>query len=91
MVLHVGDVAYADGNADVWDSFMEEIEPIASRVPYMVGIGKHLTTAKRIELLFACLSACCALCVLLHAHGLCTRLIWRPRGGPSFQWRTPVA
>lgn len=41
LVLHVGDLAYADGSHKVWDSFMRAIEPIASRVPYMVGVGNH--------------------------------------------------
>ncbi|GIL70681.1 hypothetical protein Vretimale_3776 [Volvox reticuliferus] len=38
---HAGDLAYADGKYKVWDSFMEQIEPLASRVPYMIGIGNH--------------------------------------------------
>lgn len=41
MVLHVGDIAYANGRENVWDSFMEAIEPVASRVPYMVAVGNH--------------------------------------------------
>ena len=43
MVLHVGDVAYADGREYVWDSFMDAIEPAASRVPYMVAVGALAT------------------------------------------------
>lgn len=42
MVLHVGDIAYANGRSDVWDSFMDAIEPAASRVPYMVAVGERL-------------------------------------------------
>ncbi|KXZ48140.1 hypothetical protein GPECTOR_30g236 [Gonium pectorale] len=41
LVLHIGDLAYADGKYKVWDSFMAQIEPLASRLPYMVGIGNH--------------------------------------------------
>ncbi|GLI58698.1 hypothetical protein VaNZ11_000448, partial [Volvox africanus] len=41
LILHVGDLAYADGKFKVWDSFMAQIEPLASRVPYMIGIGNH--------------------------------------------------
>jgi hypothetical protein len=40
-ILHVGDISYADGDPEIWDSFMDSIEPIASRVPYMVAIGNH--------------------------------------------------
>ncbi|TYZ54586.1 hypothetical protein PybrP1_009050, partial [[Pythium] brassicae (nom. inval.)] len=38
-LLHVGDVSYARGKAHVWDKFFHLIEPIATRVPYMVSIG----------------------------------------------------
>eukprot|EP00775_Hariotina_reticulata_P005096 gene5096-5337_t len=41
LILHVGDISYADGDPDIWDSFMDSLEPIASRVPYMVAIGNH--------------------------------------------------
>ncbi len=41
LVLHVGDISYADGYQSHWDDFMRLIEPIASRVPYMVGPGNH--------------------------------------------------
>lgn len=40
-LLHIGDVSYARGFGAVWDAFMTAIEPIAARVPYMVGIGNH--------------------------------------------------
>lgn len=36
-----GDLAYADGKYKIWDSFMSQIEPLAARIPYMVGIGNH--------------------------------------------------
>lgn len=41
LVVHIGDVSYARGYAYIWDAFFHEIEPIATRVPYMVGIGNH--------------------------------------------------
>ncbi|WIA30488.1 hypothetical protein OEZ86_000572 [Tetradesmus obliquus] len=41
LILHVGDISYANGDPDIWDSFMDGIQPIASRVPYMVAIGNH--------------------------------------------------
>ncbi|CAF1112961.1 unnamed protein product [Adineta steineri] len=40
-LLHIGDISYARGIGALWDSFMTQIQPIAARVPYMVGIGNH--------------------------------------------------
>ena len=40
-LLHIGDISYAMGIAVLWDSFMTQMGPIASRVPYMVSIGNH--------------------------------------------------
>lgn len=40
-VIHNGDIGYADGDQSHWDVFMRKIEPIASRVPYMVSPGNH--------------------------------------------------
>lgn len=34
--MHVGDLAYADGRHKTWDAFMQAIEPVASRLPWMV-------------------------------------------------------
>ena len=45
MVLHVGDVSYANGDPAIWDSFMDGIEPIASRVPYMIAVGAACSAA----------------------------------------------
>lgn len=41
MLLHIGDISYANGDPDIWDTFMQEIEPYASMAPYMIGIGNH--------------------------------------------------
>ena len=41
LVLHVGDISYANGVVKIWDTFMRYIEPYASRAPYMIGIGNH--------------------------------------------------
>lgn len=41
MVLHIGDICYANGYLSQWDQFTAQIEPIASSVPYMVGSGNH--------------------------------------------------
>lgn len=32
---------YADGRHKIWDTFMELIEPYASRVPYQIAVGNH--------------------------------------------------
>lgn len=43
MVLHVGDFAYNmdTDNARVGDQFMRNIQPIASKIPYMTCVGNH--------------------------------------------------
>ncbi|KAG1341936.1 Nucleotide pyrophosphatase/phosphodiesterase [Cocos nucifera] len=41
IVLHIGDLCYANGYLSQWDQFTAQIEPIASTVPYMVGSGNH--------------------------------------------------
>ncbi|KAK7809639.1 putative inactive purple acid phosphatase 27, partial [Quercus suber] len=37
IVFHIGDIAYADGYITDWDQFLQQVEPIASTVPYMVA------------------------------------------------------
>jgi len=46
LTLHVGDLAYAGVNSHgewepTWDSWMSQISPIASKMPYMVSNGNH--------------------------------------------------
>ncbi|KAL3137475.1 hypothetical protein ABBQ38_004764 [Trebouxia sp. C0009 RCD-2024] len=41
LVLHVGDISYANGDPEIWDTFMDYIEPYSSRAPYMISIGNH--------------------------------------------------
>ena len=41
VVIHAGDIGYADGYMVHWDTFFNKIQPIASRVPYMVAPGNH--------------------------------------------------
>ncbi|PUZ67580.1 hypothetical protein GQ55_3G447400 [Panicum hallii var. hallii] len=41
MVIHIGDLSYANGYLSQWDQFTAQIEPIASTVPYMIGSGNH--------------------------------------------------
>ena len=40
-ILHIGDVSYARGYAAEWESFMNMIEPVARRVPWMTAVGNH--------------------------------------------------
>lgn len=48
-VLHCGDISYSglesqsdkEKDTQLWDLFMTEIEPIASRAPYHVAVGNH--------------------------------------------------
>ena len=37
MVMHIGDICYANGYLSQWDQFTAQVEPIASTVPYMVA------------------------------------------------------
>jgi 3',5'-cyclic AMP phosphodiesterase CpdA len=41
VVIHSGDVGYADGFMPHWDVFMNKVQSIASRIPYMVVPGNH--------------------------------------------------
>jgi hypothetical protein len=40
-MLHVGDLSYANGNPEIWDSFIEGLQPFAARLPYMIAVGNH--------------------------------------------------
>eukprot|EP01118_Nematostelium_gracile_P011370 TRINITY_DN401_c0_g1_i3.p1 TRINITY_DN401_c0_g1~~TRINITY_DN401_c0_g1_i3.p1 ORF type:complete len:559 (+),score=114.40 TRINITY_DN401_c0_g1_i3:100-1776(+) len=41
LVIHIGDISYAVGYEAQWDVFLDQIEPIATKVPYMTCIGNH--------------------------------------------------
>ncbi|KAH9602631.1 hypothetical protein KSS87_005116 [Heliosperma pusillum] len=41
IVFHIGDICYANGYLSQWDQFTAQIEPIASKVPYMIASGNH--------------------------------------------------
>ncbi len=41
VVIHSGDISYADGFEPHWDVFFNKIQPIAARIPYMVTPGNH--------------------------------------------------
>lgn len=40
-VLHAGDLAYSGGDPAVWDAFMQQIQLLTSRGPYMPAVGNH--------------------------------------------------
>ena len=46
LILHVGDLSYANGDPDIWDSFFDGLEPFAASVPYMVAVGNHEVRAQ---------------------------------------------
>ncbi|KAM0836044.1 hypothetical protein ACQ4PT_062558 [Festuca glaucescens] len=41
VVFHIGDISYANGYLSQWDQFTQQVEPITSRVPYMLASGNH--------------------------------------------------
>lgn len=41
IVFHIGDITYANGYLSQWDQFTAQVEPITSRVPYMLASGNH--------------------------------------------------
>jgi len=41
MVVHFGDLAYAWSCGFTWEVWQSQIEPIATRMPYMVSVGNH--------------------------------------------------
>jgi len=41
LVLHSGDLSYARGEGEVWERWMDMIEPLSSHAPYMISMGNH--------------------------------------------------
>ena len=41
MVLHAGDLSYADCDQPRWDTYAQLVDPLASRVPWMTVAGNH--------------------------------------------------
>jgi hypothetical protein len=37
IVFHIGDITYANGYISQWDQFTSQVEPIASKVAYMIA------------------------------------------------------
>ena len=49
LVLHVGDLSYADGHPPRWDTFGRLAEPLFSRTPVLVTPGNHDVTLNGLE------------------------------------------
>jgi len=41
LIMHVGDISYAQGYVADWDVFFDQMLPVTSRVPYMTIPGNH--------------------------------------------------
>ncbi|EGD77454.1 hypothetical protein PTSG_08549 [Salpingoeca rosetta] len=41
LLMHIGDISYARGYVSQWEQFHDQIEPIATSLPYMTAIGNH--------------------------------------------------
>eukprot|EP00731_Ephydatia_muelleri_P012123 Em0006g1017a len=41
IVLHIGDITYALGYSSMWEVYFDQIQQIATSVPFMVAIGNH--------------------------------------------------
>lgn len=41
LVLHAGDVSYAEGDQVAWNAWFNMVEPVAASAPWMVAIGNH--------------------------------------------------
>jgi len=41
LILHIGDIAYADGVSWTWEQFHDGVQDISTLVPYMTCIGNH--------------------------------------------------
>ena len=41
LILHAGDLSYADCNQDRWDSYADMVEPLSSSRPWMFTAGNH--------------------------------------------------
>jgi len=41
VVVHAGDIAYADGYQARWDQYFRRVQPMLANIPYMVAPGNH--------------------------------------------------
>ena len=72
VVMHPGDLSYATGYESEWDRFMEAIEPISARAPYMTGQGNvrmqalQLCMNMQLARIFLDLVVCLDCCIETH-------------------------
>lgn len=50
IVFHIGDISYANGYISQWDQFTAQVEPITSKVPYMIARFVHLLLPSSIDM-----------------------------------------
>ena len=41
LTSRAGDISYARGTSMIWEQYFALIEPVSTRIPYMVSIGNH--------------------------------------------------
>lgn len=39
--LLLGDLSYANGHQPIWDTYLQQLEPLASQIPVMITLGNH--------------------------------------------------
>ncbi|GBC92010.1 Alkaline phosphatase [bacterium HR15] len=39
--LHLGDLSYANGVQTVWDTYLDQVEPLTRQIPMMITLGNH--------------------------------------------------
>lgn len=47
VLLHVGDLSYANGHQPTWDYYGHMVQSLASRIPWMVAVGKCVVAHAR--------------------------------------------
>lgn len=43
VILHMGDISYAEGRQNEWIDWFRMVEPVAAEVPWMTALGNHET------------------------------------------------
>mmetsp|Transcript_30217 Transcript_30217/g.33771 ORF Transcript_30217/g.33771 Transcript_30217/m.33771 type:complete len:385 (-) Transcript_30217:57-1211(-) len=41
LIVHYGDISYADGDYERWNSWAALSQPLTATIPYIVGVGNH--------------------------------------------------
>jgi len=41
LLIHGGDISYADGTMSIWDQYFRMVQPFASAIPFMTAAGNH--------------------------------------------------